>query len=48
MMVTTQSQHLEVCTVEEKNTVPETVFVNAYIEDDKRGVPGHKGAILVL
>ena len=48
MMVTTQSQHLEVGTVEEKNTVPETVLVNAYIEDDKRGVPSHKGAILVL
>ena len=48
MVVTTQPQHLEVCTVEEKNAVPETVLVNAYIEDDKRSVPGHKGAILVL
>ena len=48
MVVTTQPQHLEVCTVEEKNTVPETILVNAYIENDKRRVPGHKGTILVL
>ena len=48
MVVTTQSQHLEIVTVKKKNTVPEAVPVNADIEDDERRVPGHKGTILVL
>ena len=47
MVVTTQPQHPQVVTVEEKNTVSEAVPVDAYIEDDDRGVPGHKGTILV-
>ena len=48
VVVTTQSQHLEIVTVKKKNTVPEAVPVNADIEDDERRVPGHKGTILVL
>ena len=48
MVVTTQPQHLEVVTVQEKNTVPEAVSVNAYIKDDESRVPGHKGTIFVF